>query len=111
MEGLNDIDGVTCLPSDGAMYAFPRVELAPKALDEAASHEQTPDSLYALSLLEETGEYHTTLVSFNFHCLLIPVPFLINLIYQEFVLSQRVDSDKKREGLDSGLHFSHLRMN
>ena len=61
MEGLNDIDGVTCLPSDGAMYAFPRVELPPKALDEAALHEQTPDSLYALSLLEETGEYHTQL--------------------------------------------------
>ena len=113
MEGLNDIDGVTCLPSDGAMYAFPRVELPPKALDEAASHEQTPDSLYALSLLEETGEYHTTLVSFNlnFDCLLIPVPFPINLICQEFVLSQRVDSDKKREGLDSGLHSFLLRMN
>lgn len=78
MEGLNDIDGVTCLPSDGAMYAFPRVQLPPKALDEAALHEQTPDSLYALSLLEETGEYHTTLVSFNFDCLLILVPFLIN---------------------------------
>ena len=57
MEALNDIDGVTCLPSDRAMYAFPRVELPPKALDEAVSNEQTPDSLYALSLLEETGEY------------------------------------------------------
>lgn len=53
--GLNAIDGMTCNPSEGAMYAFPRVELPPKALDEAAAMEQTPDSLYALSLLEETG--------------------------------------------------------
>lgn len=37
------------------MYAFPRVELPLGALDEAAAHDQTPDSLYALSLLEETG--------------------------------------------------------
>ena len=37
------------------MYAFPRVELPPKALDAAAEQEQTPDTLYALSLLEETG--------------------------------------------------------
>ena len=55
VSGLNAIDGMTCNPSEGAMYAFPRVELPPKALDEAAAMEQTPDSLYALSLLEETG--------------------------------------------------------
>lgn len=55
MKGLNGIDGMTCNPSEGAMYAFPRVELPPKALDAAAALEQTPDSMYALSLLEETG--------------------------------------------------------
>lgn len=55
VEGLNDIDGVTCNPSEGAMYAFPRVEIPPKAMDDAATLEQTPDSTYALSLLEETG--------------------------------------------------------
>jgi alanine transaminase len=53
--GLNDIDGMTCTPAEGAMYAFPRVELPPKALDAAAINDQTPDNLYALSLLEETG--------------------------------------------------------
>eukprot|EP00571_Detonula_confervacea_P008049 CAMPEP_0172317416 /NCGR_PEP_ID=MMETSP1058-20130122/31522_1 /TAXON_ID=83371 /ORGANISM="Detonula confervacea, Strain CCMP 353" /LENGTH=496 /DNA_ID=CAMNT_0013031969 /DNA_START=96 /DNA_END=1582 /DNA_ORIENTATION=- len=55
VQGLNAIDGMTCNPSDGAMYAFPRVELPPKALDDAAAHEKTPDTMYALSLLEETG--------------------------------------------------------
>jgi alanine transaminase len=46
---------MACNPSEGAMYAFPRVELPHKALIEAAAHDQTPDSMYALSLLEETG--------------------------------------------------------
>ena len=55
VKGLNAIDGMTCNASEGAMYAFPRVELPPKALDEAVKQNQTPDTLYALSLLEETG--------------------------------------------------------
>jgi len=55
VKGLNDIDGMTCNSSDGAMYAFPKVELPPKAIEEAAKLDQTPDNLYALSLLEETG--------------------------------------------------------
>lgn len=36
------------------MYAFPKVELPDKAIDEAAKSEQTPDTLYSLSLLDET---------------------------------------------------------
>lgn len=55
VNGLNKINGITCQKSEGAMYAFPRVELPAKALDEAFALEQTPDTLYALSLLEETG--------------------------------------------------------
>eukprot|EP00985_Skeletonema_marinoi_P035028 scaffold45427_cov131-Skeletonema_marinoi.AAC.1 len=55
VKGLNEIDGMSCNPSDGAMYAFPRVELPPKAIDEAVEQDVTPDTLYALSLLEETG--------------------------------------------------------
>mmetsp|Transcript_24831 Transcript_24831/g.49481 ORF Transcript_24831/g.49481 Transcript_24831/m.49481 type:complete len:652 (+) Transcript_24831:122-2077(+) len=55
VKGLNDIDGMTCTPAEGAMYAFPKVELPAKAFDEAAAQDQTPDTLYALSLLEETG--------------------------------------------------------
>ena len=37
------------------MYAFPAVEMPPKAIEEAKATGQTPDGLYALSLLEETG--------------------------------------------------------
>ena len=55
VKGLNDIDGMSCNPSEGAMYAFPRVQLPPKAVDEAKKQDMTPDTMYALSLLEETG--------------------------------------------------------
>lgn len=55
VDGLNAIDGISCVPSEGAMYAFPRVEVPPAAWDEAKRKGTTPDTLYALSLLEQTG--------------------------------------------------------
>ena len=55
VEGLNKIDGIETQPAEGAMYAFPRVHLPEKAIAEAKANGQTPDLLYALSLLRETG--------------------------------------------------------
>ena len=55
VEGLNKIDGITCQPSQGAMYAFPAVDIPAKAIEEAKATGQTPDGLYAISLLDETG--------------------------------------------------------
>uniref|UniRef100_A0A7S3LGV3 Aminotransferase class I/classII large domain-containing protein n=2 Tax=Amphora coffeiformis TaxID=265554 RepID=A0A7S3LGV3_9STRA len=55
VEGLNKIPGITCQPAEGAMYAFPRVEVPQGAIDKAKELGTTPDNLYALSLLEETG--------------------------------------------------------
>jgi alanine transaminase len=55
VEGLNNIDGIDCEKAEGAMYAFPRLTLPKKAVEYAEENEMTPDSLYALSLLEETG--------------------------------------------------------
>jgi aspartate/methionine/tyrosine aminotransferase len=37
------------------MYAFPSVQVPPTALEKAKELGTTPDNLYALSLLEETG--------------------------------------------------------
>ena len=37
------------------MYAFPRLTLPQKALDAASANNQSADTLYSLSLLEETG--------------------------------------------------------
>ena len=55
VEGLNQVEGIDCVRAEGAMYAFPRLDLPDKAIEEAEAKEMTPDTLYALSLLEETG--------------------------------------------------------
>jgi aspartate/methionine/tyrosine aminotransferase len=55
VDGLNSIPGITCARAEGAMYAFPRVEIPEKAIEKAKELGTTPDNLYALSLLEETG--------------------------------------------------------
>lgn len=55
VEGLNKIPGITCVPAEGAMYAFPRIEIPDKAIEKAKELGTTPDNLYALSLLDETG--------------------------------------------------------
>lgn len=55
VEGLNSIPGFSCAPAEGAMYAFPNISIPDKAIEKAVELETTPDNLYALSLLEETG--------------------------------------------------------
>ena len=45
VEGLNQIDGITCNAIAGAMYAFPRITLPAGKSDED----------YCMALLEETG--------------------------------------------------------
>lgn len=55
VKGLNSIPGITCERADGAMYAFPKVDVPEKAIEKAKELGTTPDNLYALSLLEETG--------------------------------------------------------
>ena len=55
VDGLNSIPGITCARAEGAMYAFPRVDIPEKAIEKAKELGTTPDNLYALSLLENTG--------------------------------------------------------
>lgn len=55
VEGLNKVDGINCNPAEGAMYVFPKVELSKKAIAYAEEQDMTPDTLYCMSLLEETG--------------------------------------------------------
>jgi len=54
-EALNKLEGVSCQPIEGAMYAFPTVTLSVKANEAAKAMGKTPDTMYALSLLDETG--------------------------------------------------------
>eukprot|EP00532_Pseudo-nitzschia_australis_P005090 CAMPEP_0168183356 /NCGR_PEP_ID=MMETSP0139_2-20121125/12494_1 /TAXON_ID=44445 /ORGANISM="Pseudo-nitzschia australis, Strain 10249 10 AB" /LENGTH=623 /DNA_ID=CAMNT_0008104569 /DNA_START=295 /DNA_END=2166 /DNA_ORIENTATION=- len=53
--GLNRIPGISCVPAEGAMYAFPSIDVPSKALEAAKEAGTTADNLYALSLLEMTG--------------------------------------------------------
>ena len=55
VDALNEIPGIDCQPAEGAMYAFPKLTLPEGAKQAAASKGQTPDTLYALSLLDEAG--------------------------------------------------------
>lgn len=53
--GLNKIPGFSCQPAAGAMYSFPSVEMPQGAIDAAEREGITPDTFYALHLLERTG--------------------------------------------------------
>jgi len=52
---LQDIEGVSCQPAEGAMYAFPSIHLPAGAIAAAKAKSQAPDLFYCLALLEETG--------------------------------------------------------
>lgn len=53
--GLNNIDGFSCRPAKGSMYCFPSVQMPKGALIAAEREGTSPDTLYAVSLLERTG--------------------------------------------------------
>lgn len=52
---FNSIEGFSCNPVQGAMYAFPQIKLPQKAIEASKKVGQTPDSFYAFQLLENTG--------------------------------------------------------
>ncbi|CAD8211876.1 unnamed protein product [Paramecium pentaurelia] len=52
---LNETKGVSCQPIEGAMYAFPKIELSEKFIQFAKEQNQEPDVVYCLDLLKETG--------------------------------------------------------
>nr|XP_013805735.1 PREDICTED: alanine aminotransferase 2-like [Apteryx mantelli mantelli] len=54
-EIFNQAPGIHCNPVQGAMYSFPRIELPPRAVQEAKAQGQAPDMFFCMKLLEETG--------------------------------------------------------
>lgn len=54
---LNSFEGFSCNTVQGSMYAFPRIELPPKAIEAAIADGKPADSFYAFQLLEETGKF------------------------------------------------------
>lgn len=54
-DAFNALEGVVCQETEGAMYSFPRITLPPAALEAAKAKGKSPDVMYCLELLEETG--------------------------------------------------------
>ncbi|XP_078367836.1 alanine aminotransferase 2-like isoform X1 [Oculina patagonica] len=52
---LNSLEGVTCNEVTGALYAFPKIHLPRKAIEEAKLENCTPDEFYCWQMLEATG--------------------------------------------------------
>ncbi|XP_056381690.1 alanine aminotransferase 2 isoform X1 [Hyla sarda] len=54
-ELFNQVPGIQCNPLQGAMYAFPRIFIPPRAVEMAEKLHMAPDMFYCMRLLEETG--------------------------------------------------------
>lgn len=52
---LNQLPGVSCVDSPGALYLFPKIGLSSKAIETARAAGKEPDAFYALALLDATG--------------------------------------------------------
>ncbi|XP_060802433.1 alanine aminotransferase 1 [Amyelois transitella] len=93
-ETFNSMEGFTCNIVQGAMYAFPRIDLPPKAIEAAKKEGKTPDTFYAFKLLEETGicivpgsGFGQRPGTFHFRTTILPQPALLQEmldIFQKF---------------------------
>lgn len=54
-QAFNSLPGISCNPSMGAMYAFPKITLSAKAVAAAAEAKMAPDAFYCMELLKATG--------------------------------------------------------
>lgn len=52
---FNSMEGFSCNAVQGAMYAFPKINLPPKVIEAAKKAGKQPDAFYAFELLESTG--------------------------------------------------------
>ena len=52
---LNNMKNITCQEVEGAIYAFARIDLPAKAIEEAKKREMQPDLFYTLEALKATG--------------------------------------------------------
>ena len=55
VDAFNRLEGVSCQTTQGALYAFPKIELPPKSIAAAERAGKSPDLFYCLELLLATG--------------------------------------------------------
>ena len=55
-EKLNAIEGVSCMPIEGAMYAFPEIALPERYMEHCRGVlKKEPDTAYSLEILKKLG--------------------------------------------------------
>ncbi|KAG6843178.1 hypothetical protein C0991_004816, partial [Blastosporella zonata] len=52
---LNQLPGVSCVDSPGALYLHPKIDLSAGAIAAAREAGKEPDAFYSLALLDQTG--------------------------------------------------------
>lgn len=52
---LNAMDGISCQPIEGAMYAFPKVQIEGDILKKAIAQGKPADAVYCLEMVDRTG--------------------------------------------------------
>uniref|UniRef100_A0A2A4JKB6 Cation-transporting ATPase n=1 Tax=Heliothis virescens TaxID=7102 RepID=A0A2A4JKB6_HELVI len=91
VETFNKMEGFKCNIVQGAMYAFPRIQLPPKAIEAAKKAKAVPDAFYARTLLEETGicivpgsGFGQKPGTYHFRTTILPQPKLLKEMLQHF---------------------------
>lgn len=54
-ETFNSLEGMSCNPVQGAMYAFPQIKMPQAAIEAAKKRGMPADTMYCFDLLESTG--------------------------------------------------------
>lgn len=54
-ETFNSLEGMSCNPVQGAMYAFPQIKMPQAAIEAAKKRGMPADTMYCFDLLENTG--------------------------------------------------------
>jgi len=54
-DGLNAIDGISCQPIEGAMYAFPKLTIKGYIMKKAISKATPADEIYCLEMVDRCG--------------------------------------------------------
>ncbi|KAL9976103.1 hypothetical protein ACROYT_G013353 [Oculina patagonica] len=107
---LNSLEGVTCNEVTGALYAFPRIHLPGKAIEEAKLNNCTPDEFYCWQMLEATGiapipgsNFKQKPGTHHFRLTIVPseekvVPMFdrISKFHKEFMDKYKDDDDEKQ---------------
>ncbi|KAJ8943756.1 hypothetical protein NQ318_011968 [Aromia moschata] len=84
---FNSIEGFSCNPVQGAMYAFPQLKLPEKAVQAAEKAGKAADAFYAFELLEATGHLYCTWFRFRTETWNFPFP------YNDITTNRQIEND------------------